>query len=111
MSDLTPLDASCSTALSAPMSKYDLFMCNRRSAAGKVTFESIKSHGSTGSTGSKTSTTSTGSEEVEFSASSLSAASKIAAGNPRIVEKVQYDYRGLSQIKYGRFKRSVETTG
>ena len=58
-----------------------------------MTFESIKSHGSTGSTGSKTSTASTGSE-AEFSgaaavpASSLSAAAKIAAGNPRIVEKV-----------------------
>ena len=70
-------------------------VCHRR-PAGKVTFESIKSHGSTGSTGSKTSSTSTGSE-AEFSAaataaaaaaaSSLSAAAKIAAGNPRIVEK------------------------
>ena len=72
-------------------SQYFLF----HRPVGKVTFESIKSHGSTGSTGSKTSTASTGSE-AEFSAaaaaaisaSSLSAAAKIAAGNPRVVEKV-----------------------
>ena len=60
---------------------------------GKVTFESLKSHGSTGSTGSKTSTASTAGSEVEFSAaaavSSLSAAAKIAAGvdHRSIVEK------------------------
>ena len=47
---------------------------------GKVTFESLKSHGSTGSTGSKTSTASTADSEVEFTATSLSAAAKIAAG-------------------------------